>query len=479
MNHPVRWKHFPPVIAQLALAMGLRPEPLWTYLASVLGGLGGPFAKIHGLLGEARDPSIPLILSERHPGRARDLQQLALGPALHFNDWRRRQLAALDPTWYSEDLNSLSKGIRQTHSGLVELLQHPDGRGDDIAEHRRRLLQIRHDFQPSLLLSSPTPETFDKIRSDVMDASPLIIDAGGDAIRRCLFHGKDRQSWIDLAAKLVAGARGGFDEPTVKPTSGLPSMGCARRQRTPFLIHLPHELSGMTLCNPHTANFLEVAVLIPTMTIDVDLEPLNLDAAKSALQRYHRAIEEVLWARMDNSGVTFAIAHWSRDFERGCRELEEKIDSQPSEVRRLCGGLYGLPHRLLFAGLLLHDSPHGGVEALVPGVLLSADWCVNQQIMLIREALREEERRGLLEAAVTMVRKLQDLPCPCKLSDLLRKYHHQNKELHLPILTFLSEQGVIEWKQATNEIRLLEPLGDGEWSQRLTTLVHDHPAGVA
>jgi hypothetical protein len=479
MNNPVRWKHFPPVLAQLALAMGLRPEPLWTYLASVLGGLGGPFAKIHGLLGEALDPSIPLILSVQHPGRARHLQQLALGPAINFNDWRRRHMAALDPVWYAEDLSSLSKGIRQYHAGLVELLQHPDGWGDDIAQHRRKLLEIRQNYQPSLLLSSPTPETFDKIRATVMDASPLITDPGGDVIRRCLYPGKDRQSWIDMMAKLVAGARGGFDETTANPASGPPSMGGALRQRTPFVIHLPHELAGLTLCDPHTANLLEVAVLIPTETIDTEFDPQNLADAKSALLRYHRAIEEVLWARTDNGGVNFSIERWSGEFGRGCRQLEEKIDSQPSEVRRLCGGLHDLPHRLLFAGLLLRDSSHRGVEDLVPGVLLTADWCVNQQISLIREALREQERRSLLDAAIAMVKKLEELPRPCKLSELLRKYHHQSKELHLPILTFLSEQGAIDWKPATNEIRLIELGGAGDWTKQLSTLAPVRSTPVA
>lgn len=73
----------------------------------------------------------------------------------------------------------------------------------------------------------------------------------------------------------------------------------------------------------------------------------------------------------------------------------------------------------------------------------------------IQEVLEDERLRSLRAATATMWRKLHSLSLPCRLSDLLRKYHRQRKELLLPVLEFLREEQIVRCDNRHGGIELV------------------------
>jgi hypothetical protein len=462
-DEQINWNLFGETPRYLAAGLGMRPEPVLTYLASTLGGLAGPFARMDGFLGESHSPALPLILAVRHPGRARHLEQLAVEPVTHFNDWRRRHTQALFPDMFEKHHAFQGSKVKQVHLGLLDALDNELGVGDKIASNRTTLLHYRQNHQPSVMLTAPDPRTFDELRGSVFDENPLIVDTGGRLVRNAIQPHPRQKDWQALLERIVEGARGGIDQPA--GPGGLDTLSSARRTRTPFLFHLPAELTAQTLLHPASANLLEVGVLLPTERIAGRLTPTaaNYQQARQLLGRYQDAVNRVLWSRLDNSGVVLALIQPIGELIEGQDELEDRLDDLPSHIRRYCGGLYGLPLRLLWTALVLDDPKARNARALVPGVLQTARWCIESQITLITEALEAEQRRELEAAAVKMLEKLIKLRLPCKMAELQRKYHHQRKELLEPALVFLRDEGLATWDPQQNRIDLLPCGSPPEW----------------
>jgi len=459
----IDWDSYPRTIAHIAAGLGLRPEPVWAYLSAALGGMAGPGAHMFGILGEAHSPTVPLVLAVQHPGAARLLDQVAVEPAVHFNDWHRRQSQAFFPDWYEADLNHLPHGIRQEHSELVGLVNRSDSNAEEIAEKRRELLHRRQVYQPAVLLNSPSPATFDKLLGSVFDEAPLIRDTGGALLRNSLTPGPAQRDWRELLRRIVEGARGGTDQPAGRREHGPGRLDDAVTTRSPFIMHLPGELVGRSLLDPATANVFEVAIIIPTAKLEGRLQPSLMDAARQLLNAYRQTVNQVLWARFDDSGVDFQLSGDSTRFIDACFAVDDKLDRLPAKIRRYCGGLYDLPLRLLWAALALGDTDQGTLASITKSVIATTHWCIDQQVSLIREALDEEADRLLHDAAVVMLDKLRALPKPCKLSELLRRYHRQNKDQHLPVLGFLEAEGLVEWRPEEKQINLVECLSPPQW----------------
>jgi len=458
------WDLFGDTPRFIAAGLRLRPELTLAYMASTLGGLSGPFARMNGFLGERHHPALPLVLSVRHPGRARHLEQLTIDPALNFDEWNRRKSQVLDPTHFHEHHGYEASAIRQENIGLLDALDASFRDADKIAAAETTLLRHRQHFQPAVMLTAPDPKTFDEVRGAVFDESPLVVDTGGRLIRNATLPHPEQRSWQSLLERIIEGARGGIDQPAGKGSPD--TLSRVRRTRTPFLLHLPSELSGHTLMHPASANVFEVALLLPTTGIDGRLvsSKANFQLARRAVQQYREALNQVLWSRMDNSGVAFELTQPIPELLDGQDELHDRIDGLPSAVRRSCGGLANLPLRLLWTSLLLDDPQAKRVQSFVPGALQAARWCVDSQIELVTTALEAEERREQEEAAALMLRKLGEIPAlPCKFADIARKYRHQRRELLEPTLQFLSDEKLVSWKPDLNQIDLCDCAQSPEW----------------
>lgn len=448
----------------IAAGLRLRPELVLAYLSSTLGGLAGAFARMTGFLGERHHPALSLVLAELHPSKARSLHQLAIEPALHFSDWERRKSQALSPEWFEQHHTHQGAKVRQSNLTLLDELDRDFNNQNVVASERSDLLRHRQNYQPSIILTSPEPKTFDELRGSVFDEHPLIIDSGGRLIRNVVQPHPKQKDWQALLERIVEGARGGIDQ--LVGESSPTTLDRARRVRTPFLLHLPYELSGQALLHPGTTIMFEVGMLLPTEGIDGNLIPTekNYQSARNVVGKYRARVNEVLWSRMDNSGVSFAMSKPIPELIEGQDEIHDRIDSLPSALRRSCGGLVDLPLRLLWTALLLDDPKAENVPAFVPGVLLAARWCVENQIKLVTEALGAEQRREMEEAAWVMLRKLGEIPnLPCRFSDVARKYRFQRKDLLEPVLKFLSEERLTSWDPEQNRIDLLECDSPPEW----------------
>lgn len=464
------WDNFGITPRYLAAGLCVRPELMLAYMTSTLGGLAGPFARMSGFFDERHPPAIPMILAVGNQGRARHLEQLVVDPATRFDDWNRRKVQALDPKWF-EDHHFLGSHMKQAHMGLMNELEQDCPNHDFIARDRNTLLRHQQNRQPVVMLTSPDPKTFDQVRGSVFDESPLIFDGGGRLIRNAIMSHPKQAEWQHLLERIIAGARQGVDQPAGQ--SGVETLNSTRRTRTPFLIHLPGELSGMALHHPATANLFEVGVILPTEIVAGRLTPSaeNYVTARQAMKNYTDAVNKVLWSRLDNSGVVLALTKPMPTLIEGEEELEAQLDGLPSMIRRYCGGLYGLPLRLLWTALLLDDPQAKNASHLVPGVLATARWCIDRQVGLIRDALEAKQRRELRESAAVMWRKLCDLGRPCKLGDLQRKYHGERREHLEPVLLFLVEQGLATWDPRQNQIELRLLDVRPEWLEGRTTRV--------
>ena len=457
------WDMFGTTPRFLAAGQRVRPELLLTTMASTLGGLAGPFARMSGFFGERHAPAIPLVLVTGHPGRARHLEQLIIEPATRFDNWNRRKAQALDPQLFDEQHLLQGCRVRQAQLSLMAESEGDYPNNDSIARDRAILLRHRQNRQPVVMLTSPDPKTFDQVRGSVFDECPLIYDGGGRLIRNAILPNPQQANWQHLLERILAGASQGVDQPA--GSSDVETLNSTRRTRTPFFIQLPSELAGRALLHPVTANLFEVGVMVPTETVAGRLNPSkeNYSTSRHAAANYQRAVNEVLWSRLDNSGVALSLENPIPALIEGQEALEDMLDNLPSIIKRYCGGLYGLPLRLLWTALLLDDPRAKNPTFFIPGVLATARWCIDRQVALIRDALETEKRRELEEAAVVMLRKLGDLGRPCKLGDLQRKYHDKLREQLEPVLCFLVEQGLVTWDPLQNQIELRLPDIRPEW----------------
>lgn len=449
-----QWDTFGSTPRYLAAGLGVRPELMLLYMGSTLGGLAGTVARFGGFFGERHAPAIPLTLAVAHAGRAQGLQQLAVEPAVWFDDWKRRKVQAFEPKWFDEHHRFQGCSVRQAHLGLMEELDKEFADEARIRADRRILLRHQQNRQPVLMMTSPDPKTFDQVRGSVFDESPLIFDGGGRLIRNAILPHPKQSDWQQLLERIIAGARDGVDQ--LAGHSGAETLNATRRTRTPYLIHLPQELCATALFHPASANLFEVGLVVPTERVNGRLRQTesHYASARQALGRYQDAMNEVLWSRIDNSGVSLSLVKPLPELINGQDELEDLLDCLPAIVRRYCGGLHGLVPRLLWTALLLDDPKANNAVQFVPSVLATARWCIDRQVGLIREALEAEKRRELEEAAVVMWRKLCDLGRPCKLGDLQRKYHGKRREELEPVLLFLVEQDLITWHPLRNQIEL-------------------------
>jgi len=458
------WNLFGETPRYIAAGLRIRPELVLAYATSVLGGLAGAFARLDGFLGERHHPALPLVLADRHPSKARSLCRLATEPVLHYSDWERRKVQALDPELFQLHHSQRGAAVSQSNLRLLEALGQSFGDENAIAAERSDLLRHRLNYQPSVMLSSPEPGTFDALRGSVVDEHPLIVDTGGRLIRNAVQPHPKQREWQALLERITEGARDGID---LCAGEGSPeTLSKVRRFRSPFLIHLPHELVGHALLHPVAANLFEVGVLLPTEGIDGSLvwSDTNFEIARKVVGKYRDALNEVLWARRDNSGVAYTAARPIPELIEGQDKLHDRIDGLPSEVRRYCAGLIDLPLRLLWTALLLDDRKGRNVAQSVPGVLQTARWCVERHIELVTETLEAVRRRELEEAAVLMLRKLAELQhLPCKFADLARKYRFQSREVLEPILGFLCGEGLTFWDPAQNRIDLVECHAPPQW----------------
>ncbi|MCB1078638.1 MAG: hypothetical protein KDM64_12495 [Verrucomicrobiae bacterium] len=378
-------------------------------------------------------------------------------PVIRFDDWNRRKVQALDPKTFDCHHRFEGSHVRQVKLGLMVELDRDMPDQDRIASDRISLMRHQQNSQPMVMMTSPDPKTFDQVRGSVFDECPLVFDGGGRIIRNVIQPHPRQSDWQQLLERITAGAREGVDQ--LAGPSAVDTMNSARRTRTPFLIHLPQEFCGLTLLHPTTANLLEMGVMLPTDRIEGRLNPTdaNYASARQSLGRYQNAVNEVLWSRLDNSGVMLSLVNPLPDLIEGQDELEDLLDGLPMLTRRYCGGLHGLTLRLLWTALILDDPQAKNVTRFVPGVLATARWCIDKQVRLIREVLEADERRQGEEAAALMWRKLQDLGRPCKLGELQRKYHDQRRERLEPILQFLVGQGLALWDPNQNQIEVQIP----------------------
>ncbi|MFT5471227.1 MAG: hypothetical protein ACI8UO_006360 [Verrucomicrobiales bacterium] len=434
------WNSFGPTIKWLSVGAGIRPELLLTYMGSVLGGLAGPFSRLTGLFGEAHRPAQSLILTSTNPGVARTLQQLAVEPVNFINDSSRRSSQVLDPTFYEEANGAVMSKVKTALKNLSSTAEGSHLDAQEAPEARQTLLNRRQDYQPSVMITSPRPETFDKLRGSVFDEHAFIFDPGATLIRNSMQTHPKSKEWRELFAKVVEGARGGIDLP-VGPHRG-EVLNDVLRTRTPFLQHLNQQLMGEMILHPAGSSALEVAVLLPAERVRCSHSPQHLMRAKEALRDYRGAMHGILNSRRDNSGVVLELTQPDIAFNQGVCEFEDKLDGLPSNLQRFCFGLYGLPHRLLWTALVLDDPKARSASRFVPGVLAAANWCVNRQVQLIRTALTEQERQRLLEAAAEMYTKIAER-APCKKWDVFRGYNDQRKSSHEPVLEFLCAESLV------------------------------------
>lgn len=458
------WDKFGATPRFIAAGLRIRPELTLAYLASTMGGLAGAFARIDGFLGERHHPALPLVLAERHPSKARSLCQLATGPANHYSDWERRKSQALTPELFEMHHNKMGSEIRQLNLRLLDELDKDFKNKSAIAAERSDLLRHRHNYQPSVMLTAPDPKTFDQLRGSVLDEHPLIVDSGGRLIRNTILPHPKRKEWEALLERITEGARDGIDLPAGE---GSPeTLDNARRMRSPFIIHLPHELAGPALLHPGVSNLFEVGILLPTEGIGGSLvwSDKNFGSARKAVENYQASVNELLWSRRDNSGVAFTATQPIPELIEGQDKLHDQIDGLPTQVRRYCSGLIDLPLKLLWTALLLDDPKGKHVGQFVPCVLQTARWCVDRHVELVTRSLEEEQRRELEESAWVMFRKLGELQHrPCKFADLARKHRFQSRNLLEPVLRFLCDEGLTTWDPEKNQIDLLECHSPPEW----------------
>lgn len=382
--------------------------------------------------------AIPMILLTNHPGRVRALEQMVLQPILSGNESIRGRSQALDPKLFKQHFAQPLSNYAGAHEEIIAQYESEFPIGDKVAEARLELDRYRQWLQPSTLGVSPRPDTIDILRGSTCDGSPFLFDPGGNVVINSLGTDRESKNWREMLLTVLEGARSGIDLPT-GPHRG-ESLNNVLCTRTPFLIHLDDRQVGDLLLHPVVSRLLEVAVLVPTAPVGQWMKPQFYSKAEEARSRYVEVAFRVLKLRSENSGLEI-VPPVDPELLEGMHKLEVKIDSLPDDVRKFCNGLYDLPFRLMWMALAL-DGKRDAPNALTKGVLLAANWCVDQQVALIKETLEMHGEQQLIREAIAVFERLRKI-APCSLRDLLRTFSNQTKAVHEPAVNLLCDRGVV------------------------------------
>ena len=420
----------------LAASTGTSPESAALSSAALLGGIAGPDAHILGPADNPVGPNFNLLVTGGEDASWQRLQQLILGPVESLQARLRVMSRAVHPERVAEIENRRgAKNITQELHAAVGREFPDNGLPLGPLDGLRANVALR---QPSVLLSSPSPEIFKQGVEEVLDRHVLITYTAGLLFEELARLAPSRQ-WLDLLKTIVAALDGHDDRFERTHTNEGYGRLAALRATLLMTCKESQAVQAMGSSNSEVQRLLsQCLVLRPRFGTPAVSE--SREYLRGGFGAYTAAATDVLSSRRSGDGVQFKVTDADYELLVGytayLQSVLPKVQSLPQQAWAL-----DLPWKISWAMMVLK----GKME---PG-----DWCVPYAIHVAHTALlehsafsrqehkklqdREEER-----ARLVMLNKLAKLG-PCQLRQLLRTFKVQRKALYEPVLDGLISEGLI------------------------------------
>ena len=421
-------------IGGLAAATGTSCNLVGLAISSILGGLAGPTAFVEGPLGEPLHPGFNLIIADNDPNW-HQLQRVVLGAVESLQRQLREigQISTEDSITrkpFEDGNRNLGKEIRECFDKHMDQASPVAA----ILDHARPGLALR---LPSMVMNSPTPESFAAGIEEILDREVAVYYPHGGLFQEIAKLSPSRR-WHQFLGQLVQALEG--SDASFQPiceNSGFGSLSMLRA-RLLMTCNASHIRVALASNNSDVQRFLNQCLIIrpKRWSAAPSIRPLEL---KGVYSSYASAVKNVMANRRCGQSAQLTVDAAGYD-----------ILSQYSDFLRAKAASIDLPgHPWIIMDL--HWKLMWSMKVLYPraadiaaaAIAVHLGHCaINEHLALVSEERQMHETQAAEKARKIMLSKLRELG-DVTVRDLLRTYNNQRKDLHLPVLEGLIQQGLI------------------------------------
>ena len=420
-------------IAGLAAGTGTSYTLAGLAISSTLGGLAGPSAFVEGPLGEPVHPGLNLLVAGHDPQWHR-LQRVVLGAVERL----QRQLREIGQTSTQDSVTkkpfedgnrNLGREIRESFDKhLFE-----DSPVGSILDHARPDVALR---LPSLVMNSPTPETFAKGVEEILDREVAVYYPHGSLFEELNKFSPSRR-WHQFLGQLVQAMEG--SDASFQPICENSGFGSLAALRASLFMTCDgaHIRAALASNNSDVQRLLRQCLIIRPnrWSTAPSIRPLEL---KGGYATYRDAVRNVIADRRCGQSFQFTVDAAGYDI---LRQYDDYLHSKAST-----GDLPGHPWvmdlhwKIMWSMKMLYRRSADNASA---GMAIHLAHCaVKEHLALVSEERQKHETQAAEKARQIMLTKLRELG-DITVRELLRTYNSQRKELHLPILDTLIQEGLV------------------------------------
>ena len=420
-------------IGGLAAATGTSSNLVGLAISSILGGLAGPSAFVEGPLGEPLHPGFNLLVADNEPNW-HQVQRVLLGSV----EALQRQLREIGQI-YNEDsmarkpFENGSRNLSREISGCFYKHLDPASPVAALLDQARPGLALR---LPSMVMNSPTPESFAAGIKEILDREVAVYYPHGVLFEEIAKLSPSRR-WHQFLGQLVQAMEGSdVSFQPIRENSGFGSLSLLRA-RLLMTCDASHVRVALASNNNDVQRFLRQCVIVrpKQWSAAPSTRPIEL---KGGYSSYASAVRNVMASRRCGRSAQLTVDTAGYD-----------ILCQYGEFLRAKAATMDLPGHLWIMNL--HWKLMWSMKVLYPGAadITSASLAVHfghcaisEHLALVSEEREMHETRAAEKAKEIMLSKLRELG-DVTVRDLLRTYNNQRKDLHLPVLEGLIQQGMI------------------------------------
>lgn len=420
-------------IGGLAAATGTNDSLAGLAISSILGGLAGPTAFVEGPLGEPLHPGFNLLVANNDPNW-HQLQRVVLG-AVESLQRELREIGQISTeesmTWkpFEDGNRNLGKEIRECFYKHLD----SDSPVAALLDHGRPGLALR---LPSMVMNSPTPESFAAGIEEILDREVAVYYPHGGLFEEIAKLSPSRR-WHQFLGQLVQAMEGSdVSFQPIRENSGFGSLSTLR-VRLLMTCDASHVRVALASNNSDVQRFLRQCVIVRPKPLSAtpSTRPIEL---KGGYSSYASAVRNVMASRRCGQSSLLPVDTAGYD-----------ILSQYSDFLRAKAATMDLPGhpwtmdlhwKLMWSMKVLYP---GAADSKSASLAVHFGHCaIREHLALVSEEREMHETQAAEKAQERMLSKLRELG-DVTVRDLLRTYNNQRRDLHLPVLEGLIQQGRI------------------------------------
>ncbi len=426
------------VVSNLGAATGTSPELATLAAASLLGGIAGPETAILGSADNPISPAFNLIVVGHDDAGWQRLQRLLLAPIESLQSRLREMSRAVKPDRLLAAADG--RGFKDETAVLFSAV----GRefNDDLPSTLTQNLRASRALRlPSVLLTSPDPDTFIKGIAEILDRQVSLVYPTGRLFEE-LGRMSPSRAWLDLLGKIVNALDGHDDHfDKIHPNEGYGRLAIFKATLMMTCSH-SQVVQAMGGTNPDVQRLMQQILVVRPSFRQPD--PISdREQLRGGFGRYTHVAGEMLSSRRGREGFQFKVK--KPDYEL----LMEYTSYLQSTLPRLvgvpnCDWVLDLPWKLAWTMMSLEGLKTG--DCCVPYAIHVANCVIGEHATFSREEGRKLKLQAEESARRVLLGKLEKLG-PCTFRELSRTFRIQRKAIYEPVLEGLVSDGLVVLKE--------------------------------